>query len=292
VANKIVLFYNQLQEGWTETYYDNTNNSPLTVARAIYNAGSLINFVQYRHYTTELWGIRVTQIGGSRTNFSINTAGQLLTGDRIPVGNADETPDVTSTSWVLKLGTSPQTQTRHIWLRGLNDVDTLRDDDGEPNPSTYLQNGWARQLLAIQTFGWNLQYEIRPPNGGLVWNYVTSVASAGPNTSTVFLSAAPNLNLVANPQVVFQGIPRDDLPGFPRQPTVISQSNVAPFNIVITYRYRASVTPYIPAKLKFCPAVYGYFPISNFYQVEFEERKTGRPFGTPRGRARGSIRAL
>ena len=50
---------------------------------------------------------------------------------------------------------------------------------------------------------------------------------------------APNLTLTPDTQVVFQGIPYDDLPGFPRQVGVLSQSNVAPFGIVIPYRMRS-----------------------------------------------------
>ena len=80
MALKVVLFYNQYAEGFTETYYVNTTTSPYAYINSLTNK-QLYFFVGFRHSSVSLFAIRATTIGGSRTSYTYVYGGSTqLTG--------------------------------------------------------------------------------------------------------------------------------------------------------------------------------------------------------------------
>ena len=180
---------------------------------------------------------------------------------------------------------------RPLYVRGLNDIDVLRNSTGLSNPSPGLIKALNNMLGQIYSLGWCIQWEQRPPTGGLIWNSVLTVTADG-NFSILGMQAVIAGLIPGSTQIVFQGIPTDDLPGFPRIATVVGGVNGPPQTIIIPYRLRtAGAGPYLPTKLKCCVVVNQYTPITNLQFESFGERKTGRAFGVPRGRSRVKIKA-
>ena len=291
---KIVTFYNEAQRGFTETWYYPGSSDP----QLFLNQDILTNYFKatmaIRNPLVDLYAVRASVIGAPRQSYT-----RILTG-RYP-GTAkpgQEGPDVTSTDGVWKIvGTN--FATRWIFFRGLNDSDILRNaTTGVDQPSPQLVNAVNFYFSVIgATLGWGVYQAQRAPAFPVTFTRVISVADALPpsNFSLLTLPAAPNLDLTSPVQVVFKGVPKNNLPGFPRLATVVAQSNVAPFSITIAYRYRANTVQVSPAKMSYAVQKYQIqqLPVgAGVWVFEREsERKTGRPFGVPRGRAPVFVKA-
>jgi hypothetical protein len=286
---KIVIFYNQNQRGWTETYYSPSSSTPRDFIRAI-RPISLSQFVKFRNKTVFLYGIRASVIGQNRNSFtSVFIGDQAITG----LGDANDKtgPDVTTTDGFVDLYAANGAK-RPLYLRGLNETDVNISIIGQPVPGANLTDGIQGMVATIKGQGWCIQQEQRPPNAALLWYPVTTVA---PNNDLALITLFGTITFqgAAPYQVVFQGIPRDDLPGFPRMATVLG-SVVAGGNTILTISYRVRNQgggTYAPVKLKVTQVVNTYQPITDYDFVGFGERKTGRPIGVSRGRTRPAVRA-
>jgi hypothetical protein len=293
---KIVMFYNQVAEGWTETYYVNTLQDPYSYIFSITNP-QLQPLVTFRHSSVYIYAIRATTIGGIRQSYTYFYPGSAqLTGQ--PVGIAFGIPaPVGQLAWA-----GPSSEDLHctlidinnhkrpLYLRGLNQVDVIRNPNGQSAPSPYLAGGIKAMNTALMKLGWCIQYENRPPNNGLVWNQVMTVAptAAGSPFSQLTLANAPVGIVPGQTQIVFQGIPTDYLPGFPRITIPVAAGGMA---ITVPWLFRANSTPYQPQKMKYTVVNNGYGQIIGTIPGEFSERKTGRAFGVPRGRSRAKVKA-
>jgi hypothetical protein len=293
MALKIVLFYNQFDQGWSETYYVNVNTPPSAYLDSI-SQRQWSRFVSLRHVSCSLYAARATVLFGARQSDTTVFSGarQLYGSQGTSTSSPGTTADLSSTSANIRLVTDPQTPSRVVAIRGLLDADVVRDAFGGSTPSATLNDGISRMVGQIIQLGWQVRTESRPPASPFLWIYPNSLVSANTQSSNLQLNAAAALNLTTYPMVVFQGIPHDDLPGFPRTATVQFQSAGAPFIVTIPYRFRASTTPYIfGARFRFCSLGYEFTNISGWEFLSFQERKTGRGFGVPRGRSKGLVRA-
>ena len=186
-------------------------------------------------------------------------------------------------------------QKKFVSLRGLSEVDVSRNNDGTDNLTAQLEKGINKYFNAISNAGLYIRTQVRPMVGGNLWYNVSSVA---PETngygSFLTCSPLPAFPITPDTQIVFQGIPRDDMPGFPKQCPVNYIAPGPPTGVGIPYRLRitAGTTSYQPAKLKFCILQYAYWTIDAGRFIRFSEHKTGRPTGVPRGRAKSAVTRL
>jgi hypothetical protein len=287
MALKFTLFYNQDQQGWTEVFYNNGTN-PFTALQAIpTNLWRAAN--KFRAVGTDLFAARASLIGGTRTSYSLSLTGKYP--PLIPDPNLN-TPQVTADVLLVKMR-SDTGDVRPLYLRGLAYADVLRKSDGSANPSGRLLSSVADYFNALRSAGWCLQKGNRPVLPGPGWFYPINVApSVLSNVSNLSMVAVP-VGVVAGTQLLFQGVDRNKLPGFPRIATVVGINLIAvPNTIAINWVYRAPNTPqFVKNSFRFCLYSNNYPAISSFETAQFTTHKTGRPFGEPRGRSRAVVKA-
>lgn len=288
---KVVLFYNQFAEGFTETYYVNTTQSPYQWIGNTTNK-QLYFFVGFRHASVSLYAIRATTVGGPRQSFTYVYGGASAMVGSNPNGTQfiGPTADVSSTDAFCDLYDAFGKK-RPLYVRGLNDYDVVRNTAGQSVPSSGLTNALQNMLYAMQSLGFCIQWQTRPPTNGLVWNQAFTLTGIGTGTTIALTGPVPGL-VIGSSQIVFQGIQTDYMPGFPRITTPTYASAAAPWSITIPYLARFPVANvFIPNKLKFCLVADQYTAITGLTFNVFGERKTGRAFGVPRGRSRAKVRA-
>jgi hypothetical protein len=287
MACKVVFFYNQDAQGFSETYYHNSTN-PFTLANGL-GDGLFASAIAMRGAGTQLLGVRCTlQDQFVRTSFT------RLLGNTYLVSGGPSTstnPDVTSTAGLIKL-IDNSGQSRKLYLRGLKDNDVLRDANGFIQTTARLNGQLKKFVSYLSANGLCIRTGVRPPNGTLIWNAVKQiepVATGSPNTKIDLFAGS---GYVAGTTVIFQGIDRDVLPGFPRSAVVVDHVEAAPASITIPYTYRAATDVVIPAKpVKFTAVKFNYTTIQDYELENWTEHKTGRAFGVPRGRLRSVVRA-
>lgn len=286
---KINLIYNQHQSGWTETFYA-PGSDPVAALNTLTNP-FFNKAVAFRAAGTVLYALRASVVGGNRASF--------LRIVNVPAPGPDEfdptptyaAPDVVSTDAVYSLN-GLTGKKRAIALRGLRDGDVIRNTNGNFAPSAALVSLVNAYFLAVFNLGWTIRFEVRPPDGGLSWLRVVSVTKVNLNDALSILEVPSAPFVITQPTAVtIQGVPKDDLPGLPRNAVAVVTS-AGPDQVVIQYRYRGHAAITYPIRMRLTPTVYGYEPIVNWVFVRFSERKTGKPFGSLRGRARVAIRQL
>ena len=291
MASKIVLFYNQGQTGWTETYYSN-----YTVAQIDpYTAGwkkFLTARVALFGGPTSIYGMRVSTEGNAREAYFWPFF-NIWAPYAPTAGAVTNTPTVVSVDAQLSLF-DPTTKKRNLWIRGLAASLVTRDLQGFMIYNPTLQKLIQNLVSAMQDSTVNLQIRslVAPPAAGLFYMQAIKLQQNAANAhwTDILTNIAPNFVIANQPQARFLGVPHDDLPGFPRQALVVAQSAIAPFTVTIPYRFRA-LAPVTPPKMTLTQLAFLYTPIS-FQQFErFSDHKTGRPFGTLRGRARALVTA-
>lgn len=287
---KVVLEFSQFNHGWTETWF-----VPLTDPGSFLNSipGSTYSkALAFRAPSTYLYGVRASVVNAPKQSSLVLVQ---VSSPGTPSGADNYSkPDVVSTCLQVRLF-SLTGKNRFITLRGLRDGDVLLDPfTGVGQPSATLTSqvlayirDWTNRSAAIQSTA-------RPPTVGIV---PTRVAQVIPNT---FNSNNSDL-IVLNDVIPFTdqplpisilGIPKDDLPGFPSLTTVVAKSTVSGIHYTIPYRYRGQGAITFPPRMTLMAYAPAYNAI-NFDQTQFyrfSERKTGRPFGSLRGRSRGAVR--
>lgn len=282
MALKVVMFFNSYDRGWTETYYA-TGSSPIAYAAQYLTLANLTPFISWRAADVTFYEVRISLIGSPRVTYSI-VQGQLpqpqgVYGPTQPEGPADD---------ALVLLRSTVGISRHLWLRGLQASMVQYATDGTDNPPALLLSTIASIVSGMQQCQLCIQNATIPlPNSGL-WTQVASAApSAGGPTNTTLTVAPASTLTPPYPALYFQGIPRNQMPGFPRTLIPIA---VAGGNVIVPWTYRSSTDPYVPPKLKYCTLTDTYNAINNGSFVKYGIRKTGRPFGVPRGRTPVTIK--
>ena len=281
MPTKIVLYYNQANAGFSETYY-HASNDPVQLANNLALA-FYKKMVIFRSNDTFLEAARFSSTTPPRKSFLIRPSPK-------PQGTSGVTgdlgPDVVSTTAVFALQSNTGA-TRRIFLRGLADVDVRRDVFGNDTPAAGLISGTNAMFLELFKQNFCIRVGNRPPNAGLAWSNVTGVRSAinNPDQYSAFASTGAPDQFVKGDVVQFNGIP-SSLPRWPRKAEIVGSETLDAFTRWMVSYGLAGAIPVFPAKMKVTFATYSLEVISLWQFERFSEHKTGRPFGSLRGRAR------
>lgn len=287
MALKITLFYNQDQQGWTEVFYSNDTNPFIHLTNVPTNTWRAAN--KFRAVGTDLFAARASVIGGSRQSYTISLTGKyppLVADPKLNV------PQVTADVLLVKLR-SATGDVRPLYLRGLAYADVVRFSDGSANPSGRLTGSVTEYFNAMTDAQWCLQKGNRPVLPGPGWYYPINVKpSIYDNQSDLTMVSLPPWAAPGVP-ILFQGVDRNKLPGFPRIATIAYINTLAtPNTIGINWLYRGHATPtYVKNTFRFTQYTNVWPRIYAYTTAQFTTHKTGRPFGEPRGRSRAVVRA-
>jgi hypothetical protein len=283
MPTKMVLFFNQLQGGFSETFY-HTSDDPQTLATTLTN-----DFYQkaanLRATSTILKAARFSRIGGAKLSILVRPF-PIAQGKRATV--AVPGPDPISTTAVYLLQAT-NGNTRRLFMRGLADVDVERDNFGNDLESSALMSGRNAYFAALFQLGFQVQVTQKPPFLGLTWRNVVRVRALTPSVANRceirLFPEAPNF--AVNDMLDFAGA-GVSLPRFPRRTRILGISvvdGVANYQIAYALPGGVTVEPQ-NMRCQILPKLYA--PISLWYFERFSEHKTGRPFGSLRGRARAT----
>lgn len=287
---KVVFFYNLFDAGFSETYY-HTSNNPSDVNdelnNALYQAA-----VKFRYVACKLKAVRIS-------TYDVNPRKSLLIrpypkaqGTRY--ASQDIGPDPASTTAVLALRSTQNFETRRIWLRGLSDLDVKRDEFGNDVPSAEIYKMWDAFILKLRQAGLAIRYLQRPPDGGLIWSDIDRVSNVGTENSathSLLRRAVAGVPYPKGTLLSFRGI-GEGLPRFPRQSYVIAPVTLDGRDwFEISYSLPGGKTV-VPDKLQYTEVKWALATIGEYDFERFGEHKTGRPFGSLRGRSRAVRRSV
>lgn len=280
---KVSFFYNQYNSGWSETYYVPGSDAPKTFADTLTNVFQK-NSCSFRSVATFLKAIRVTRIGGTRFSVLVRPY-PAVQGTR---GSTSSGPDVASTDAVIAL-TGTGGAVRRLFLRGFADEDVFRDAYGNDTISETISKGVELFVKGMKSYGFAIRFQQRPDNAGLVWQKVSKVLPWAGEPTYAEIQTHPNLPLHAvGEDLTFGGIPTDKLPRFPRTAEVLGTLLVdgeTSYKVAYAIPGGVSVTP---KNMRLTKLLYAYDNINDWDFERYSEHKTGRPFGSLRGRARAT----
>ncbi len=287
---KVVLFYNQFQRGFTETWYMPGTNPPATLPNgmdAMFKAA-----IQFRAGGTVLSGCRFSQTDARQaTTYRFQ---KTYVSTQAPQSDTGEAEDVVSTTAVWRLSDNTF-HSKLMYIRGLQDRDVVRDPiSGADVPTAALLaalNNYKEKAIAA---GMQLRYQKNPSNtpGFNNWQ-VTQVDKQGANVNLSVLTVALDpLGDITNGMIVgVRGIRKNDCPGLPKTFKCIIIDHAIPVTITFTYKFR-NQAPVMPANAFVFKVDYSYQNLAVAEFLDFSEHKTGRPFFQPRGRASVGLRRL
>lgn len=289
MALKVVIFYQQGARGWTETYYA-PGSTPAAFSQQYINYNSMIPFLALRANDVILTEVRVSLVGSPRVTYSTPFSQESINaqGEDSDAYNQD-TYGEDALILVRSAGGLP----RHVWIRGLPNIFISYGNSGDPQPPAELLSNiqaWGSQLVSMGLQIQNLQLPAPTSSSWYNVTYVENGPTGGQPNSVLLCPSIPPLSPPYGP-LYFQGVPRNNLPGFPRiiTPGVITAGT--PLNSVyVPYLFRGSSAQVYPGKMKFTPLIYTYNSITSVAFATYGTRKTGRPTGLPRGRVSVVIR--
>lgn len=286
---KIVMFYNQGSAGWTETFYHPATTPPQFFAGV---SGNLFaKAIACRAPATVLFACRASSVDAPRSSITKFFGNSYVVP---PQAGPDKQPDIVGTDALVALNTSLGNN-RKLYLRGLNDFNTLRSASFFSEPTALLNNGIQLYVNAMIAAQLQIRFGVRPPSGGLTWYPVISVRPWTSSTSQSLCVIQGLPVWAGNTQVLFEGVPKNDLPGFPRLANIVGPSTQDPLpadtDIYVNYRYRASTSIVYPSNMKVVLNTYQFSPIADWSFEAFTTHKVGRAFGVARGRARAAVKA-
>jgi hypothetical protein len=277
---KVVFFYNATNEGWTETYYA-LGSDPQTYALQYLTQSRLQKFVNPRESNVTFFEARVSLIGSPRVTYSL-VQNQLPQ----PLVASEFAPDVTAED-ALILMRSLVGPPRHLWLRGLPESSVVYDTLGNPTPPAVLLAQIQAMATAMSAMNFCIQNATIPLPNANNWYQVTAMQPSLTNGSATVLTIAPQwAPSPPYPPIYFQGLNKNLTPGFPRQliPLSVLLSGTVT-EVTVPWLFRAPNNPFLPMKMKFTPLAYTTPTIQSVSFERYGTRKTGRPFGVPRGRS-------
>jgi hypothetical protein len=282
---KWTFFYNQTQQGWTETYFSN-DSQPQPAVDAL-TTTQLSNFIGFRAPLTGIYGIRATDLTNPRNSY-FRPLNNVYLAPSLPYTTAPE-PDPASTDLVVRVYDNSGKR-KNVFLRGLRDLDIQRDATGFRQISAPFQTALSRWFNQCSKLGFVIRSLVPPPLGGLAWQNVLQAQASllGANFTELVVPAIPAW-AVPQAQIRFQGVNTNDLPGFPKT-TIIAATDALTKTVTIPVRWRSPAAVSTP-KLRFTLIAYSFSAWQGFQPGNFVSHKTGRPFGAQRGRSRVAVRS-
>jgi hypothetical protein len=279
MPSKMVLYYNLVNAGFSETFY-HPNNDPVALSASIPN-----NFYQamvnFRATSTFLKAARFSSTLPPRQSY-LARAYPVAKG--YSQSTADPGPDVASTTAVFVLGGGAGKQ-RRVFMRGLADVDVKRDIFGNDTPSPALVGGSNQMFQQLALYGFSIRTSDRPPNAGLIWYKIFSVQvnTDNPDSWSTITNNSAIQTFQVGDRVQFNGV-EGDLRHFPHRTQIIGAVLAAGiWNYVIEYPLPGGVR-INPKNLQMTKESFSYNAIVTWAFERFSEHRTGRPFGSLVGR--------
>lgn len=273
---KIVLFFRQNASGWTEVYYSAADD-PRPIANAFLPVA--LDFVQLRNRATVLDAIRVSR----------EAAPPLLSSPRVSwlepvnqkgISGITDGPDLVNATALVRVTTNDN-KTRHIWLRGLNDADTIREFNGISVPSPNLVTRMAAMFSVFPNLAWCLK--VLSPITVHPWLPVLSFQQSLLSNKMTRVNLLPGtLVPVVGDRVYFRNVAQDLMPGL-RGVFIVQRSDPAIPSFEIPYRTRTTDVVFAQNG-QWRRAVYTYPAIQELKFQRFADHDTGRPITPSRGR--------
>lgn len=293
---KIVTFYQQGANGWTETWYHNAS----TIADF---STATPQFIGWLQASIAMRASDVSIIGSRISNEAPPKLAQPFYYNGTygpPSQSASFAPDVIATDAQYILFDSLYNK-RFVTFRGLSDLIKQFTPAGVPIVPAQLSALVNAYMIAAGTAGFRLKIANKPGQAGVVQYALALVgpSATNENWSTITLAPGSAFAPTVGEKIIFHGINRDYIPGFPLKSQVMSVGAAPPVTFDIPYRYRSQTNTYAPTKAFVSALSYSYNNFApqtsaNVYPwqfTRFSERKTGRPFGVTRGRSRAVVRA-
>lgn len=280
----MTLFFNQYAAGFSETFYHpsmDPTTLQVTIPNSLYKAAAA-----FRHVSVILKAVRFSRVEAPKASV-LWLPSPRAQGTRY--SDEEPGPDAVSTTAVYVLSTQTN-QRRRIWCRGLADVDVTRDAFGNDIESASLIKMRNNYFLALNEAGFCIRYGDRPPAGGLTWKNVTKVYlkanPVSPSTRCTIQVVEAAAGFAVGDIVQFDGVP-GTLPRFPRTNRIEAvNAGAGVTDYQIAYSLPGGVTV-DTGKLRVTRAQSSNALITRWSFERFGEHKTGRPFGSLRGRSRG-----
>ncbi len=284
---KAVLFFNQANRGWTETWYRGSGDLPDPKDAAllkIFRTASV-----FRDPLTDLYAARFSDLTVPRKFRLMKLSGKYQSDI---IESPEGPPDVATTDGVFTFS-SASTFRKNMFLRGLDDASVKRNAEGVDVPGGLLTKGVEAYKEACKALGWSLRVQSTPFTKVIFFTQVLSMSSnvANPNITDVTIFDNIGGQFADGGMVRFQGNISANLVGMPRIARIIKVFAGPPITFTMNYRLR-NASPFVPDKLKVIPLDYQYSVVDSVEFNRFSERKTGRPFGSLRGRAAARAKAV
>lgn len=284
---KLTMFFNAQNAGFSETFY-NDGTEPVQLRTSLDNA-FFQAATKFRHISVVLKAVRISRVDQAGKSILFQPY-PLCQGTRFT--EAEPGADVVSTAAVYRL-TGQNGQARRLWCRGLADFDIVRDEFGNDTESAALRTMRVDYFTQLKRLNFQIRYQAKPPEALLTYNKVANVNFAGlsnPNRANIVLNPFNPL-IVAGKRLVFSGVP-SDLPNFPRTTQVLAVNTIIGVpNLEISYRLPGGLLV-IPRKMQAWESVHLTTAINETAFERFGSHRTGRPFGSLRGRSRAAAPSL
>lgn len=291
MASRIVVYFNQANAGWSETFYTYLTDIPDDINSPAWQE-FLSASLAMRAQPTILMGVRWTQLDPPNRSYFFPVGIQNFFANQVQF-LTDGPPDVVATDAWFQWNSPAIGGKRAVTIRGLPDSFVTKKSNANPDPPANFVKAYRRYFDSIAAL--NLQMRaLQRTTTGLYVKYPVQSVTAHPtneNWSVITTTVATGYNPLENPQVIFRGVPKNNLPGLPRITQVLAATAAAPFTITVPYRYRGAGPSVTPAKMTFQRTAYVQDNIGTYNFIRYSTRNTGRPFGSLRGRAKSVIRA-
>lgn len=287
---KVVFFYNEGTLGFSETWY-NEASTPIALDLS---KGPFATFLKAslncRASAAYIYGARVSNVAPPKLSNPWFFGAQYAQSDAY-IANPANAPDVVSTDaeYLVFDGSGNK---RQFTFRAIPDSYVAYTPSFAPIESSYLSKAVSAYFKGVIASGLQFGVSSKAGSAGYIPNMITSIEAspANPVWSRLTLTTAPAYTIGAGNYVLFHGINKNKVPGFPTKAQVMAQ-NAGALWIDIPYLFRGATAIYNPTKASVIPFNLTLASVSTWQFQRFSERKTGRPFGVLRGRARSVVRA-
>lgn len=272
---KIVVFYRLHAQGWTETFY---REAASAVQASQLNWNFEGRAIALRAVGTEYMGHRASAVSGPREVFLSLPPAPLIAGI---VQHGDGAPDITAVSGLIRLH-SQSGASRHLWLRGLPDANTIRESTGGASVPTAAYKQMIQQYIQAMTQN-DLRIRQLSTNVANTASIVSMVNVNPPQSGYLELrTAGAPPAWSQGDTVVVRGPSTEDYPWL--KGTFKIQSMTAQGFIIRVGADADSITASRSVILAARRHAYEYPEIDSGQFVRWGTHDTGRPIGVPRGR--------
>jgi hypothetical protein len=278
---KLAFIYKQFNQGWTETFYQNTGS----ITNATSLGAILVPFLAAtKSIHTQIQAFRATQVQPSGQRISFLQPLDSIFGQRADNAANQEFEQSVPDAMEIRLFGAQGTFGRTFLWRGLAEPDVWKDPaSGVGRFSAGLRTAVGQLVQSLQNNTFQLPIQ---PAGNQKFP-VSSMAADPVNVGETTATLIPANPGIAVGQVVrFQGVPVKNLPWLKGNWTVVRVSGAQQQQVNIRFTYQQMGVPSF-AKMTVSVQSPNYSAISGSTILDLRSRKTGRPLSLTRGKSRG-----